>query len=462
MQLHRLKFLSDSDRVRVLEGLTRLRAGLDAEIGPATAGTNRLATWNLREFAHANKGGEHTEDAYVYIAQVIDYFDLVALQEVRGDLSALKRVMRYLPYEWKSIATDVTGGLPGNGERMVFLYRSNVVRFTDIAGELTLPSGREIFDPNGLQLRPTDSDHNDLMQVELGNQTLMLNDTTPRRKQNNGQTVLGERSRAILPNGASLVLPPGTELVFPSNTPIEQTAGGWKILHNGTIGVTRRTTLELPTEIAGEGILQFARTPSLVSFQAGWLKLMMCTVHIYYGAASGAAMQRRIAEIARLTKELGKRAKDEHENDSSNYFVVLGDFNIVGKDHDTMAALKANGFEIPQQIQSIPLGTNVKRDKFYDQIAYWNRGKRSGQVSRFELSGAGVFDFFKYVFRTDSIDPNQTSDAATYQALNQSPMEYDKWRTYQMSDHLPMWVELKTDYSNEYLGLLGNGTAPIA
>ena len=25
------------------------------------------------------------------------------------------------------------------------------------------------------------------------------------------------------------------------------------------------------------------------------------------------------------------------------------------------------------------------------------------------------------------------------------------WRTYQMSDHLPMWIELKTDFGEEYL-----------
>ena len=25
------------------------------------------------------------------------------------------------------------------------------------------------------------------------------------------------------------------------------------------------------------------------------------------------------------------------------------------------------------------------------------------------------------------------------------------WRTYQMSDHLPMWVELKIDYSDQFL-----------
>jgi hypothetical protein len=28
---------------------------------------------------------------------------------------------------------------------------------------------------------------------------------------------------------------------------------------------------------------------------------------------------------------------------------------------------------------------------------------------------------------------------------------YKEWRTYHMSDHLPMWIELKTDFGKEYL-----------
>jgi uncharacterized protein with NRDE domain len=29
-----------------------------------------------------------------------------------------------------------------------------------------------------------------------------------------------------------------------------------------------------------------------------------------------------------------------------------------------------------------------------------------------------------------------------------------KWRTFQMSDHLPLWLELKVDFSSEYLDYL--------
>ena len=28
---------------------------------------------------------------------------------------------------------------------------------------------------------------------------------------------------------------------------------------------------------------------------------------------------------------------------------------------------------------------------------------------------------------------------------------YREWRTHQLSDHLPMWVEIRTDYTDEYL-----------
>jgi hypothetical protein len=28
---------------------------------------------------------------------------------------------------------------------------------------------------------------------------------------------------------------------------------------------------------------------------------------------------------------------------------------------------------------------------------------------------------------------------------------YRDWRTYQVSDHLPMWIELETDFSEQYL-----------
>ena len=51
-----------------------------------------LATWNIRDFDKPAYG-ERSDEAIAYIAEVISYFDLVALQEIYRDLTALKRVM---------------------------------------------------------------------------------------------------------------------------------------------------------------------------------------------------------------------------------------------------------------------------------------------------------------------------------------------------------------------------------
>lgn len=215
--------------------------------------------------------------------------------------------------------------------------------------------------------------------------------------------------------------------------------------------------LQIPRPARADGVLQFARTPYYVSFRAGWLNVILCTVHIYYGEAGArsAGMERRVAEIERLTELLGQRARDEGDSDSRSLFVLLGDFNIVGKGHRTMKALERRGFVIPEGIREIPAGTNVDRTKFYDQIAYHQRPRG---VARVRPLRAGVFDFFEHVYRTRD-EPTLAAEMRAEQAASGStarPWSYATWRTYQMSDHLPMWVELETDFAAEALrGMLG-------
>src|SRR5690606_23035869 len=133
---------------------------------------------------------------------------------------------------WTYIATDITDGRPGNGERMCFIYDRNTVDFRNIAGEIVLPENIQISENK-----------------------------------------------------------------------------------------------------------QFARTPFLVSFQSGWFKFNLCTVHLYFGSESGAALQQRIEEIETIAEFLAKRAKSSNEN-----FILLGDFNIVSPEHKTMQALQKAGF----------------------------------------------------------------------------------------------------------------------
>ena len=45
-------------------------------------------------------------------------------------------------------------------------------------------------------------------------------------------------------------------------------------------------------------------------------------------------------------------------------------------------------------------------------------------------------------------------DEAAYQT-DLGTAKYKDWRTYKMSDHFPLWVELQTDFGQDYLVKLG-------
>jgi hypothetical protein len=116
-----------------------------------------------------------------------------------------------------------------------------------------------------------------------------------------------------------------------------------------------------PKSKANEG-LQFARTPFLVAFQSGWFRFSLCTVHIYYGAESGPGLQRRIEEIRALAKFFADRQDKESRRATDavgipENYILLGDFNVVSPDHKTLAALKDQGFVIPEAIE----GTKVHK-----------------------------------------------------------------------------------------------------
>ncbi len=122
--------------------------------------------------------------------------------------------------------------------------------------------------------------------------------------------------------------------------------------------------------------------------------------------------------------------------------LILGDFNIFNREDVTMRALTDAGFVVPPELQTIP-GSNVARNKHYDQIAYLKK------LTRMKPTGkAGVFDFFEHVYRFD-----QENEYATMRGDRGS--SYKNWRTYRMSDHLPMWIEFAIDDADSYLNELG-------
>ena len=211
----------------------------------------------------------------------------------------------------------------------------------------------------------------------------------------------------------------------------------------------------------GKG-LQFARSPFLVAFQSGWFRFSLCTAHLYYGAASGPALQRRIAEIEKLVEFFAERqdVASRQEKDRSGAvenYIILGDFNVVSPEHKTMQALKSNGFVVPEAID----GKKVRKlgDHFYDQIAVRVKDPR------FKVLGGGLLRMFDEVF-TDADEaiyaplmPKKDPEKDPAWTAKDQAALYKKWRTWQMSDHHPLWIEIATDFSDDYLGTIA-GAAP--
>ncbi|MFH2005041.1 MAG: endonuclease/exonuclease/phosphatase family protein [bacterium] len=336
---------------RTTERLPALKRQLTEQIPRRTLSeTLLLATWNIREFDSAAYG-ERLDESFLYIAEIVSRFDLVAIQEVREDLKALDRLTALLGPWWRYIATDVTEGKPGNRERMAMLFDSRKVRFSGVSGEVVIP--------------PV----------------------------------------AVKVKGAS---------------------GKTKTVY--------------------EPARQLSRTPFLAGFKAGWFRFMLCTVHVAYGEGKKDDAIRRV-EIEEVARFLAKRA-DEAQAWSEN-MILLGDFNIFSPDDVTLTAITDQGFVVPEQLQGLP--ANAKKNRYYDQIAVRLREQRPVLDAN---SPAGVLDYFQSVYReedeklyTKDIGPayRRTQQGKQRTAARKRTYYRTYWRTHQMSDHLPMWVELRIE-----------------
>ena len=88
--LHRLDSqFTAAHAQRTAEGLLRLKQAFKDEEVPERVRSSKLllatwnmATWNIREF-ESSKYGPRQREALYYIAEIIDHFDIVAVQEVR-------------------------------------------------------------------------------------------------------------------------------------------------------------------------------------------------------------------------------------------------------------------------------------------------------------------------------------------------------------------------------------------
>lgn len=135
--------------IEVATNLAELREDLDQKVPFKELDRNLLiATWNIRGFGNFTRKWMSTEKdsprrdlhSIFCIAEILSRFDVIAVQEVKGNLRALRDTLKLLGDNWSMILTDTNSSDSGNNERMAYLFDTRRVQLSGLAGEIVVPN----------------------------------------------------------------------------------------------------------------------------------------------------------------------------------------------------------------------------------------------------------------------------------------------------------------------------------
>jgi len=172
-----------------------------------------------------------------------------------------------------------------------------------------------------------------------------------------------------------------------------------------------------------ESLITWWRNPYIGSFRSSSLDFIVVTAHIRWGDDPAA----RSKELSMLADWVDRRVKDKSWEDKD--IIVVGDFNIPSLDDSLYKAVTAKGLRAPTPLLRTDIGTDLEKVKRYDQILHYPKFTKS-----FSNNG-GILDFYDGDY------------AKLFPGMTLSKQEF----TYQVSDHLPLWVQLNTDVETERL-----------
>jgi endonuclease/exonuclease/phosphatase family metal-dependent hydrolase len=169
----------------------------------------------------------------------------------------------------------------------------------------------------------------------------------------------------------------------------------------------------------------FWRAPYMCAFRAGNFDFIVIATHARWGNSLDA----RQAELQMLSDWIDTRFKKKFVEDHD--LLVMGDFNTRTLDDPIFRALASHGLKIPKPLIQLTVGdrmvggSNLGKDARYDQILHLPT-----IPDNFTNCG-GTLDFFIDDAHIDELFPGK----------NYSRQKF----TFQMSDHLPVWIQVKTD-----------------
>jgi len=210
------------------------------------------------------------------------------------------------------------------------------------------------------------------------------------------------------------------------------------VTHNGLAAEIDAPRLKKTTEYLATQ--SFWRAPYMCAFRAGNFDFIVIATHARWGKSLAA----RRAELQMLSDWIDARFKKKFVEDHD--LLVMGDFNTRTLDDPIFRALASHGLKIPKPLIQLTVGnrvaggSNLGNDARYDQILHLPT-----IPDNFTNCG-GALDFFIDDAHIDELFPGK----------NYSRQKF----TFQMSDHLPIWIQVKTDIDGFRLNQIvqqGNG-----
>ncbi len=231
-----------------------------------------------------------------------------------------------------------------------------------------------------------------------------------------------------------------------------------RVIHSGLSG-----EIVIPPELIDDNsiISQLKRTPSFTGFESGWKKFSIISVHLHPGDGSNGVGEPNDQEIrkeeVRLLMEILKEKLDKSAYEDRN-MIILGDTNLYEDDNDIVKLITDEGFVESDGL--IGKFTNTSLSEIYDRIFLNVDDYFEIAIDENGVEKGGVFNLFEHVYinTPDEIanyhelmlehkgDPSSLTSEAKFISYFNS-----YWKRNQMSDHLPIWLEIQIDSSRGFL-----------
>ena len=187
----------------------------------------------------------------------------------------------------------------------------------------------------------------------------------------------------------------------------------------------------------------FWRAPYMCSFRAGNFDFIAIATHARWGNSTA----KRESELKMLAEWIDTRFKNKYVEDHD--LIVMGDFNTPKMDDSLFQALTSGGLQVPAPLKRLKIGdrlvegSNLDANARYDQILHLPTDEK-----RFS-NNAGTVDFY-----------GGDGNKELFPGKNYTREQF----TFQLSDHVPVWIQVNTDIDGQRLDQIvqdGQETAAV-